>query len=148
MRSLALFLLATLPVFSADDPWSKVRELKTGTEIRVFKKGSMQPILAKFDEANDDSLIIVVKNEEIAIHRDLVDRLDYRPPQTGPKVKSETTSKTETPDQRVGEPPDPRGSPGLTSSTSTNYSFGSKPDFQTIYRRPPPAPKAKDNAAR
>jgi hypothetical protein len=139
MRDLAFFLLAVLTAFCADDPWAKVRELKSGTEIRIFKKGSMQPILARMDEATGDSLIVVVKNEQVAIPRELVDRLDYRPPQPGGRVKKETISKVETPEMRAGEAPSPREVPGQTTTTSTNYVVGSKPDFETIYRRPPPA---------
>ena len=142
MRSLALFLLAASTAFSADDPWAKVRDLKSGTEIRIFKKGSMQPILAKMDEASADSLVVVVKNEQVAIPREMIDRLDYRPPQPGGRVKKEVTTKTETPEQRVGEAPNPRETPAQTTTASTNYVIGSKPDFETIYRRPPPA-KAK-----
>jgi len=127
VRSLALFLLAVSTAFCADDPWAKVRELKSGTEIRIFKKGSMQPVLAKMDEASADAVIVVVKNEQISIPKDQVDRLDYRPPQPGGRVKKEVTTKTETPD----------------TTTSTNYVIGSKPDFETLYRRPPPAPKGK-----
>jgi len=143
MRSLALFLVAAAAALGADDPWAKVRELKSGTEIRIFKKGSVQPILAKMDEAGADSLIVVVKNEQVAIPREMVDRLDYRPSQPGGRVKTETASKTESPDQRVGEPPNPRESAKPTTTTSTNYTIGSKPDFETLYRRPPPAAKGK-----
>ena len=141
MRSLAFFLLAVSTAFCADDPWAKVRDLKSGTEIRVFKKGSMEPILAKIDEANDTSLIVVVKNEQVAIPRETVDRLDYRPPQPGGRVKKEVTSTTETPEMRAGEAPNPREQSGVTTSTSTSYSVVSKPDFETLYRRPPPPPK-------
>jgi len=143
VRSLALFLLAVSTAFCADDPWAKVRELKSGTEIRIFKKGSMQPVLAKMDEASADAVIVVVKNEQISIPKDQVDRLDYRPPQPGGRVKKEVTTKTETPDTRVGEAPVPHETPTQTTTTSTNYVIGSKPDFETLYRRPPPAPKGK-----
>jgi hypothetical protein len=144
MRNLTFVLLAVTTAFCADDPWAKVRDLKSGTEIRVFKKSSMQPVLAKFEDANDDSLIVVVKNEELAIPREQIDRLDYRPPQPGGRVKKETTSKTETPEMRAGQAPNPRETPGLTSTTSTNYVVGSKPDFETLYRRPPPASKKQE----
>lgn len=38
MRKLALFLCTAFLAFGVDDPWAKLKELKTGTELRVFKK--------------------------------------------------------------------------------------------------------------
>jgi len=54
-------LLAAVAVFAADDPWAKVKELKGGAELRVYKKGAAQPLLAKMDELTDDNLMVVVK---------------------------------------------------------------------------------------
>ena len=85
MRGIAMVLLAAMTAFAADDAWTKVRELKSGTELRIFKKGGLHPIIAKMEEANPESLIIVVKNEELAIPREQIDRIDYRPVR-GPRV--------------------------------------------------------------
>jgi hypothetical protein len=142
MARLAIFLLAVAAAFGADDPWTKVKELKGGTEIRVLKKGSTTPVLGNFYELTDDNLILVVKKEQIAIQRDLIDRLDYRPAQA--RVVKETTVKK---DDSSGIPPEPKAgmngsnapSPGYSSSGS--LSFQGKPDFETIYRRQPTAPK-------
>ena len=41
MRRVLLFAVACLTVFAADDPWDKVRELKSGTELRILKRGSI-----------------------------------------------------------------------------------------------------------
>ena len=60
MRGLVIVLLAAVTAFAADDPWTKVRDLKSGTELRIFKKGGLHPIQAKMEEANPDSLIIVL----------------------------------------------------------------------------------------
>ena len=59
-RFLFLLLTAAVAAICADDPWAAVVKLKSGTEIRVLKKGSMQPILGKFDEATDERLLLVV----------------------------------------------------------------------------------------
>ncbi len=140
MRWLAIMLLAAVTAFAADDPWTKVQNLKSGTELRIFKKHGMHPILAKMEQANPDSLIIVVKNEELAIPRDLIDRIDYRPVRTDSRVTKETRETVEGPDAKTAAE-SPNNVPGQTASSSTSYVFGSKPDFQTIYRRPPPEPK-------
>ena len=140
MRGILIVLLAAATAFAADDPWTKVQNLKSGTELRIFKKGGLHPIIAKMEEANADSLIIVLKTEEMAIPRDQVDRIDYRPPKTGGRVTKETREKVEGPDAQTAAQ-SPNNIPGQTVSTSTNYVFNPQPDFETIYRRPPPPPK-------
>jgi len=144
MSRLLLFLFTALLAFAADNPWAKVKDLKTGTELRIFKIKAKQPILAKMDELTDESLVVIVKNEQTAIPKEEIDRIDYRPPQTGSRVtkESKTTTTTDLP-----EPVGPRPTPGASvpgMSSSSGVSVGSKPDFETIYRRtsaPPPAPK-------
>jgi hypothetical protein len=130
-----LFAVACLTVFAADDPWDKVRELKSGTELRILKRGSSKPVMATMDEANDERLIVVIKNEQLAIQKEDIDRIDFRP-----AVKSRATKETHTTTtdstQTTPVGPQPKGSqPGPSSSTTTTYGGGSKPDFETIYRR-------------
>jgi hypothetical protein len=142
MAKLALFLGAALLAFGADDPWAKVKELKTGTELRVYKKGAAQPLIVQMDELTDDNLVVIDKKAQSAIARDLIERIDYRP---SGKARATTETKTKV-DDGVGDPkaviPGGMGGPAKPStSTSSNVSFGSKPDFETIYRRPSGEPK-------
>ncbi len=134
MSKLIILLLAAsaATAFAADDPWTKVRDLKGGTELRVYKKGTAMPLLAKSDELTDDNLVVVVKNAQVAIPKDQIDRIDYRPYK--PRVTTETKSKQTEPDTTPGPPGHGSTVPG--SSTSTNVGIGSKPDFEEIYRRP------------
>lgn len=133
MRKLLVFSLAALTVFAAENAWDKVRDLRTGIEVRIIKKGTRKPILGIMDEANDERIIVVVKHEEIAIQKDDIDRIDYRPPGTGKASKeTRTTQSSET--TPVG-PAGQGAAPGPSTSTSTTLSSGSKPDFETIYRR-------------
>jgi hypothetical protein len=139
---LALFLCTALLAFGADDPWAKLKELKTGTELRVFKKGTAQPLLVQMDELTDDNLVVIDKKQQTAIARDLIERVDYRPSGKSRVTKESTTKVTDS----VGDPkaaiPSPRPDhPGSTTSSSSNVAFGSKPDFETIYRRPTAVPK-------
>ncbi len=134
MRKLAFFFCAALLAFGADDPWAKVKELKTGAELRVFKKGAAQPLLVQMDELTDDNLVVIAKNQQTAIPRDQIERVDYRP--SGKlRVTKETTSRV---DDGVGATTSP------TTTTSSNVSFGSKPDFETIYRHPTGGPPKKN----
>ena len=141
MSRLIFCLLAAAALFAADDPWTKVQALKSGTEIRVIKKGSTQPLLGKFDEATDDHLVIVLKNEEVAVPKDQVDRIDYRP---APGGRVSVTGKTVQQDPAAAKEPragmghEPEG--GATTSTSS-VNIGSKPDFELLYRRATGAPK-------
>ena len=144
MRKLALFLCTAFLAFGADDPWAKLKELKTGTELRVFKKGAAQPVLVKMDELTDDNLVVINKNEQTAIPRDQIDRVDYRP--SGSRVTRTNTPKVT---DGVGDPksviPGPNGgTSGPSTSTSSGLSIGSKPDFETVYKRPPSAAPKKN----
>ena len=93
---------------------------------------------ASCDEANDENLVVATKTEQVAIAKDQIDRIDYRPPKTGPKVTKETKTQV---DPKLSPATAPHDAPGLSSSSSSTMSMG-KPDFETIYRRLP-APSAK-----
>lgn len=140
MLRFLFFLLATATAFAADDPWAKVQALKSGTEIRVIKKGSIQPLIGKIDEANAEHLVIVLKNEQVAIPKDQVDRVDYRPVGGHVTVTSKTTQEdpgaAKEPRAGMGHAPE-----GGSTNTSTSVNLGSKPDFEMLYRRPIGAPK-------
>jgi hypothetical protein len=138
MLKLVLLLCTALAAFGADDPWAKLKELKTGTELRVYKKGSMQPLLVKMDELTDENLIVIDKKEQTAIARDQIDRVDYRPSGKS-RVTTESTTKV---NDGMGDPkavipgPGQQGTPGPSTSTSSGLSVGSRPDFETVYKRP------------
>ena len=128
MRKTILLILAAAAAFAADDPWQKVKDLKSGVDIRVFRKGSTQPLLVQMGELTDDNLVVIDKKAERAIPREAIDRIDSRPPKAT-WVKEEKTANTANPD----------GS--NSNSYSSGYSKGSRGDFETIYRRPAPPPK-------
>lgn len=140
MSRFLFLILAVAALFAADDPWSKVEGLRSGTEIRVLQRGSANPILGKIDEANSERLVLVVKNEQRAIPKDQIDRLDYRPVRGRVTVtnKAEQSDPSAAREPRAGMNHQPEGG---SSNTSTSVSVGSKPDFETIYRRPTGAPK-------
>src|ERR1051326_3442129 len=128
------------PGVAASDTWTAVTKLKSGAEIRVLKKGSMRPVLGNFDEADNDRVVMVVKNEQIAIPRDQIDRLDARP-QSGSRVKVESKTTTDDP-QKAGEPDAGMHShPVNGTSSSSGVSVVGKPDYETVYRRPVGVPK-------
>ena len=125
----------------SEDAWAKVRELKTGVELRIYKKGSMQPVLAKMDEADDERLVIIQKDEQVAIPKDQIDRIDYRPVKSAGKMTKETKTETKDNSAEMAKPGPPTRSAGPTFSSSTSYSSQGKPEFETIYRRTPAPPK-------
>ena len=117
-----------------DDQWIKVKELKSGTEIRIYKKGVSQPILAKAGDATDDKLIIVLKNQETAIDKKDIERVDARP-QGGKRTKVESKATNNEPTAQPVDGVRPENYPKPGSSYSSGMSVGSKPDFETVYQR-------------
>ena len=136
MRTLLTLFTCAVTCLGAEDSWSKVRELKSGTEIRIFKKGAHQPILAKADDSTDDKLMVAVKNEQVAIAKSDIDRVDARPVQPKQRITKETHESTEL-SKDANNAAHPRPADVPASSSSTNFSIGGKPDFETIYRRTP-----------
>ena len=138
MLRIAVFLLAAMAASGAEDSWAKVRQIKSGAELRVYKKGATQPLVAKMDEASDESLIVVFKNKQVAIAKDQIDRVDARPLQSVSRVTKEKKETVEV-DPRA-KPPGPFEGPGpsgptTTTSTSSGLSFHPRPNFETIFRR-------------
>jgi len=123
MRKLLLLILAATAAFAADDPWQKVKDLKSGTDLRVFRKGSAQPLVVQMGGLTDDNLLVIDKRTERAIPRQEIDRIDSRPPKPTWVKQDNTTNKV-----------DPDGA--NSTSYSSGYSKGSRGDFETIYRRP------------
>ena len=140
MSKIVMLVLAAITILAADNPWSKVRELKSGSELRIYKRGASQPILATMDEADDERLIAVVKKEQVAFAKADIDRIDSRPETKGGRmVKTTTTTNTDLHDKVAA--PGPQGQMGPSSSTSTSFGNRPKPDFETIYRRPAGPPQ-------
>jgi hypothetical protein len=120
MRTVLLLLTAVSFAFSADDPWIKIKELKSGSEIRVSKKGLAQPIPAKAADVTDSKVIVIIGKEETAIAKKDIDRIDYRPPKSKP-VKTETRATT-------------TDGSGTSDSWSSSTSWG-RDGWQTLYQR-------------
>ena len=128
MLRMLLLMLAAAAAFAADDPWQKVKDLKGGADLRVYRKGSTQPLLVQMGELTENNLVVIDKKAERAIPREEIERIDSRPPKAA-WTKEEKTGNTVNPD----------GS--NSNSWSSGYSKGSRGDFETIYRRPAPPPK-------
>jgi hypothetical protein len=139
MSKIAIFMLAAAVLLAADTSWTRVKELKDRTELRIYKKGAREPVNATFDEANDERILVVVKNEQVAIPKEDIDRLDARGAAAPRKLNVEKTEKVTDPDPV----PSPKAGPAIPrDSYGSNVSFGgSKPDFETIYRRSSAAAK-------
>ena len=124
MRTLLLLLAATAVAFGADakndDRWSKVKELKSGSDLRIYKVGAAQPVVAKSGDVTEDRVIVIIKNAETAIAKKDIDHIDYHPPGNKP-AKSQT--RTQTYDAN-----------GPSDSYSSGLSWG-REGWQTIYHR-------------
>ena len=139
MLRVFFFAIAAVAAFGADDPWAKVKEIKSGTDLRVIRKGSAQPLLVKMDELTDENLVVVDKKAQVAIPRDQIDRIDSRP--VKPRWVKETKNTVSNGEVKPPAPGSEGNAPAPSASSSTGYSIGSRPDFETVYRRPAPASK-------
>ncbi len=125
-----------MSAFAADDGWAKVKALASGTELRIGKIGSRTPILAKIDQATDESLIIATKTEQLSIPKDQIAKVEYRPPQTASRIVKETkTDNTPLATDAARPSPGPTRTPGPSGSSSSSVSIGGKPDFQVLWIR-------------
>ena len=134
MLRISIFLLSAVAALAAEDGWVKLRELKSGTELRIYKIGTKQAVAAKMDEATAESLRVVVKDEQVAIGKDQIDRVDYKPAGANGRFTRETRLKGH--DGAAQAEADmkshPRGSP---DSTSSGINIRPKSGFETVYRR-------------
>jgi|GEM_PF-722679 len=146
LRLLIVPALLALPLLAGDD-WNKVKDLAGGSELRIYMQGSAQPRTALYADATDTNLIVVIKNQQTAIPKGEIDRIDARPPakKGGKKLVSETH--TGEPAVPSAEPSPDRSAPGSRSySTSTMITSADKGDFTTVYRRVSGAPPEKHAA--
>lgn len=150
LRLLLVPFLLMLPALAADD-WNKVKDLPSGSDLKIYERGSSQPRIAKYADATDSSLIIVVKNEQVAIPKENIDRIESRPPakKGGKKLVSETHVDDPAKPSADAGPHGPtagpqRGAPGAQGySSSASVSSADKGEFSTVYRRASGAPSNK-----
>ena len=57
MRRTLLCLSFSIAVFAADSPWSEVQEIKSGSELSIFRQGTTPPLMPTFDEANHERMV-------------------------------------------------------------------------------------------
>jgi hypothetical protein len=137
---LAVFLFAALAAVGADDAWAKVKELGSGSELRIWKKGAAQPVEAVYDDLTGEKLLVVLKNEQVALAKDEIDRIDARPKAQKAKAVKETRVERDVhrPERAAAPPRSLRepaaGSPETSSSTNVTWAGGKAP-FETVYRR-------------
>ena len=134
MYRIATFILTAALLLGADVSWTRVKDLKSRSELRVYKKGVREPMNATFEDANDERIIVVVKNQEIAIPKEDIDRIDARPVKTPRKITVDSTTKQTDPDP-VPHPNPSAPVPGTSSSSNVSVGGESRPNFETIYRR-------------
>jgi hypothetical protein len=146
MWKTAILLCATAVAFGANDPWAKVKELKTGAELHVYKRGSVQPLNVKMDELTDENLVVINKSAQMAIPRDQIERIDARA-----SGRTRTMTDTQTAEQNAATDPrsaipGPNQPPGAVHAATTTTASGvtwTKQEFETIYRKTAGSPPKK-----
>ncbi len=137
MKMIFVWFSLIAMAFAAQDAWTKVRELKSGSEVRVLKAGSKEAVLGKFGEADEERLVVVVKNTQISIPKVDVVSLEARPT-GGSRVNTESRVERVDPSAELAKPkvpaPGTRATPALSSSSSS-VSFGNRAGFEMVYRK-------------
>src|ERR1041385_7608147 len=145
-----LFFTVAVLAFAADDPWAKVKEQKTGTELQVYKRGSAKPLTVKMDELTDENLVVIEKKSQVAIPRDQIERIDARS-----SGRTRTTTDTMTAEKNAATDPrsnipgpnqPPRAVHAPSTTRSRALSWPSQGDA-TIYHRTAGAPPTKERPA-
>ena len=113
MLKTVIILCASALVFGADDPWVKVKELKIGSELQVYTRGSAQPLLVKMDELTDTNLLVINKNAQTAIPRYEIERIDARP-----SGSTRTTNDTKVTEKNAATDPRSLRCPGKSMPAS------------------------------
>jgi len=134
MKRLALLLLAAMAALAAEDSWVQVQELKSGTDLRIYRVNVKEPLLAKFDQASDESLIVIIKNGQVSIPKEQIDRLECRRAPPNRLVKE---TRTDRKIARKGAEISNNTIPGATTSVKTRLDIPWKSAFETIYNRTP-----------
>ena len=142
--AIALVTVSVLSIFAAEDSWKSL-QIKSGTEVRVYKRATSSPVVGKLDEVRPEALILVVKDTLTSIAKDDINRIDARPEQTGPRVKRESKTEMKTSNPGPGTPGLNQGSGAPEGHSSSTLTFGGKPDFETVYRRTPASAPMKGN---
>ena len=146
MCKTVILLCVAVLAFGADDPWAKVKELKTGTELQVYKRGSIQPLSVKMDELTDENLVVINKNAQVAIPRDQIDRIDARPGGRTRTITDTVSAEKDAASDPRSTIPGPNQPPGAVHAPSTTTSSGvtwTKQGLETVYRRTAGSPPKK-----
>lgn len=135
--TLAVLFLGMAAAWGADD-WVKVKAIRSGSDLKIWRAGSKQALEAKMDEATDESLVVATKKEQFSIPKDQIDRIDARAPKDrqGPR---RTTTATTTTGEIPGTDPHkinrPGGNGGGPSGNVTSTANWSSAPFETVYRK-------------
>src|SRR5947209_2173483 len=122
--AILLSVCAAALALGADDPWAKLRALKSGTDLQVHKLGAAQPLSVQMGELTPESLVVINKNAEVAIPRVEIERVEARvSPKTRSMNDTKTTEKNAATDPR-STIPRPNTPPGAINSPTTEVSSG------------------------
>ncbi len=133
VRTLLFLFAAALAATGGEDPWMKVRKLESGSEVRVYKTGARKPVEGRFQQASAESVVVLLKNAQVSIPREQVERLEWRPAQSGSgvamKAEKHTGSREEAATGRS------KNSTLPPRSTAAGIKIRPWVGYETIYRR-------------
>ena len=66
MLKIAAVLVVLTAAWGADDPWQKAKQLAIGSDIRIYKLGSTEPVSGKMAGVGEGKVQLIVKKDQIA----------------------------------------------------------------------------------
>jgi hypothetical protein len=107
--------------------------------LKIYERGRQGPRAARFADATEENLIILVKRTQVAIPRSRIDRIDCRPQKKPATITRTTRIDDNKPPAdapqgpAAGPAPPPSATPNYSSNTNVSFDPG---DFHTVYARP------------
>jgi hypothetical protein len=129
----ACLLFAAMALAGEGDCWDKMRELASGGQLRIYQAGAKRPLTATLDRVSDEALIVVHKDKQISIPRERVERVDWRPGNSGNRVTGEARRNIGSRESAVTGRSKDSSLPA--NSTSAGIRIEGPPGFRTVYRR-------------
>lgn len=132
MKWLATILVSAMLSTAADDPWAKVKDLKSGTAIRVVRTGEKSAVEAEFLDLTDERLILAIKKTQTSILREEIDRIEARASQKSYQRDSKVTNTD--PNQQLARPTPGRPVTPPLQSSGSGVTF-TRPGYELVYHK-------------
>src|SRR5262245_22747069 len=75
---LVFILISAALACAAQESWADVRSVKSGSELRIYKKGDKKPVTGNVSEISEESVVVSVKHGQESIPREEIAKVELR----------------------------------------------------------------------